>query len=75
VEGEVAQVPPDPESPVLYYLSRNRLLEHPHFMEVPLSSTDGLYLRGYQTPTVSVTQTNNQWRRAAAGAAGGDGLL
>jgi hypothetical protein len=44
--------------PVLYYLSRNRLLEHPHFMEVPLSSTDGLYLRGYQTPTVSVTQTN-----------------
>ncbi|KAE8037730.1 hypothetical protein FH972_010295 [Carpinus fangiana] len=31
--------------PVLYYLSRNRLLEHPHFMEVPLSSTDGLYLR------------------------------
>ncbi|XP_059431252.1 protein SOSEKI 3 [Corylus avellana] len=31
--------------PVLYYLCRNRLLEHPHFMEVPLSSSDGLYLR------------------------------
>lgn len=32
--------------PVLYYLCRNRQLEHPHFMEVPLSSPDGLYLRG-----------------------------
>ncbi|KAG4961222.1 hypothetical protein GLYMA_13G322200v4 [Glycine max] len=31
--------------PVLYYLCRNRQLEHPHFMEVPLSSPDGLYLR------------------------------
>ncbi|CAI9774588.1 unnamed protein product [Fraxinus pennsylvanica] len=31
--------------PVVYYLSRNRQLEHPHFMEVPLSSPDGLYLR------------------------------
>ncbi|KAL1544105.1 protein SOSEKI 3-like [Salvia divinorum] len=30
---------------VIYYLSRNRQLEHPHFMEVPLSSPDGLYLR------------------------------
>lgn len=32
--------------PVVYYLSRNGQLEHPHFMEVPLSSRDGLYLRG-----------------------------
>ena len=32
--------------PVVYYLSRNGQLEHPHFMEVPLSSPDGLYLRG-----------------------------
>lgn len=32
--------------PVIYYLCRNRLLEHPHFMEVPLSSAEGLYLRG-----------------------------
>lgn len=31
--------------PVVYYLCRNRQLEHPHFIEVPLSSTDGLYLR------------------------------
>ncbi|XP_058099080.1 protein SOSEKI 5 isoform X2 [Magnolia sinica] len=30
---------------VVYYLCRNGHLEHPHFMEVPLSSTDGLYLR------------------------------
>ncbi|KAL1323569.1 hypothetical protein AAHE18_13G025600 [Arachis hypogaea] len=31
--------------PVIYYLSRNRQLEHPHFMEVPVSSPEGLYLR------------------------------
>ncbi|KAM7496822.1 hypothetical protein LguiA_021236 [Lonicera macranthoides] len=31
--------------PVVYYLSRNRQLEHPHFIEVPSSSPDGLYLR------------------------------
>lgn len=31
--------------PVVYYLCRNRLLEHPHFMEVPISSPDGLFLR------------------------------
>ncbi|XP_065023307.1 protein SOSEKI 5-like [Musa acuminata AAA Group] len=30
---------------VVYYLSRNGHLEHPHFMEVPLSSSSGLYLR------------------------------
>lgn len=32
--------------PVIYYLNRNGHLEHPHFMEVPLSSSDGLYLKG-----------------------------
>lgn len=32
--------------PVVYYLSRNGQLEQPHFMEVPLSSSEGLYLRG-----------------------------
>lgn len=32
--------------PVIYYLSRNGQLEQPHFMEVPLSSPKGLYLRG-----------------------------
>ncbi|GLU11651.1 hypothetical protein SLE2022_283840 [Rubroshorea leprosula] len=31
--------------PVVYYLCRNGQLEHPHFMEVSLSSNDGLYLR------------------------------
>nr|XP_028944431.1 protein UPSTREAM OF FLC isoform X3 [Malus domestica] len=31
--------------PVVYYLSRNRQLEHPHFMEVPVTSPQGLYLR------------------------------
>ncbi|XP_042485839.1 protein SOSEKI 5 [Macadamia integrifolia] len=39
---------PKPKSerkvPVVYYLSRNGHLEHPHFMEVPLSSSEGLYL-------------------------------
>lgn len=32
--------------PVVYYLCRNRHLEHPHFIEVPLPSPQGLYLRG-----------------------------
>ncbi|CAM0907228.1 unnamed protein product [Alopecurus aequalis] len=30
---------------VVYYLCRNHQLEHPHFMEVPLASPQGLYLR------------------------------
>ncbi|XP_039014995.1 protein UPSTREAM OF FLC-like isoform X1 [Hibiscus syriacus] len=30
---------------VVYYLSRNGQLEHPHFLEVPLSSSHGLYLK------------------------------
>ncbi|XP_051200761.1 uncharacterized protein [Lolium perenne] len=30
---------------VVYYLCRNQHLEHPHFMEVPLASPQGLYLR------------------------------
>ncbi|KAL6853703.1 hypothetical protein ACP4OV_019732 [Aristida adscensionis] len=45
--------PPRPPPPrprparaaVVYYLSRNGHLEHPHFMEVALSCPDGLYLR------------------------------
>ncbi|XP_027911853.1 protein UPSTREAM OF FLC [Vigna unguiculata] len=40
---------PKPKTPrkvsVVYYLSRNGQLEHPHFMEVPLSSPQGLYLK------------------------------
>lgn len=35
----------DGKVPVVYYLCRNQQLEHPHFMEVTLSSPDGLYLR------------------------------
>lgn len=31
---------------VVYYLARGGHLEQPHFMEVPLSSIEGLYLRG-----------------------------
>uniref|UniRef100_A0ACD6ALC5 Uncharacterized protein n=1 Tax=Avena sativa TaxID=4498 RepID=A0ACD6ALC5_AVESA len=45
--------PPPPAPPaagkrvaVVYYLSRSRHLEHPHFIEVPLANPDaGLYLR------------------------------
>ncbi|TVU04508.1 hypothetical protein EJB05_47619 [Eragrostis curvula] len=50
-----ARSPPPPSSPalapanrvaVVYYLCRNRHLEHPHFIEVPLASPEeGLYLR------------------------------
>ncbi|KAK6144584.1 hypothetical protein DH2020_021404 [Rehmannia glutinosa] len=36
---------PDHRVPVVYYLSRNGQLEHPHFMEVPVSSPQGLFLR------------------------------
>lgn len=36
----------DGKVPVVYYLCRNQQLEHPHFMEVTMSSPDGLYLRG-----------------------------
>jgi hypothetical protein len=41
---------PKPKTPrkvsVVYYISRNGHLEHPHFMEVPLSDPHGLYLKG-----------------------------
>jgi hypothetical protein len=32
--------------PVVYYLTRSRHLEHPHFVQVPVASPEGLYLRG-----------------------------
>ncbi|XP_062196782.1 protein SOSEKI 3-like isoform X2 [Phragmites australis] len=49
----LARSPPPPPAPaaakrvaVVYYLCRNRHLEHPHFIEVPLASPEeGLYLR------------------------------
>ncbi|KAL5711021.1 hypothetical protein ACHQM5_021521 [Ranunculus cassubicifolius] len=31
--------------PVVYYLCRDGQLEHPHFMEVPISSNEGLHLK------------------------------
>nr|CAD1830774.1 unnamed protein product [Ananas comosus var. bracteatus] len=41
-----SQSPQPKKVPVVYYLCRNRHLEHPHFMEVPLSSSsEALYLR------------------------------
>ncbi|KAL6200098.1 hypothetical protein ACLB2K_029880 [Fragaria x ananassa] len=44
-EPKLAITPNDRKVPVVYYLSRNGQLEHPHFMEVPLSSPRGLFLR------------------------------
>lgn len=40
------QRPPPRKVPVVYYLTRSRHLEHPHFVEVPVASPEGLYLRG-----------------------------
>ncbi|KAK1575574.1 hypothetical protein Q3G72_006598 [Acer saccharum] len=36
---------PEQKVSVVYYLSRNGQLEHPHYIEVPLSIPQGLYLR------------------------------
>ncbi|KAK1271014.1 hypothetical protein QJS04_geneDACA023681 [Acorus gramineus] len=48
-EPPKSRPPPPSENkvPVVYYLSRNGNLEHPHFMEISLSSSssDGLYMR------------------------------
>lgn len=41
----VVEHTPRKSAAVVYYLCRNHQLEHPHFLEVPLSSSDGLYLR------------------------------
>ncbi|KAJ0764327.1 putative protein SOSEKI [Helianthus annuus] len=43
--------------PVLYYLSRNGHLEHPHLIDVPLSSPHGLYLRGKQFYVIDFTNS------------------
>jgi hypothetical protein len=40
------QRPASRKVPVVYYLTRSRHLEHPHFVEVPLASPERLYLRG-----------------------------
>ncbi|KAG9149895.1 hypothetical protein Leryth_020256 [Lithospermum erythrorhizon] len=36
---------PSKKVPVVYYLSRNGQLQHPHFIQLPLSSPHGLYLQ------------------------------
>ncbi|XP_009796780.1 protein SOSEKI 5-like [Nicotiana sylvestris] len=47
-ERNMIWIEPKPKAfktvPVIYYLCRNGQLEHPHFIEVPFSSSDGLYL-------------------------------
>ncbi|KAI3817736.1 hypothetical protein L1987_11534 [Smallanthus sonchifolius] len=45
VSAAVPVLVPIRKVPVLYYLSRNGHLEHPHLIDVPLSSPHGLYLR------------------------------
>jgi len=45
---------------VVYYLSRNGHLEHPHFIEVALSCPDGLYLRGTTDPLLA--HASFSWR-------------
>jgi type II secretory pathway component PulJ len=47
------------KAPVVYYLSRNGQLDHPHFMEVPLSSNDGLYLSGKKKLIFKFKPKNN----------------
>ncbi|XP_034705051.1 protein UPSTREAM OF FLC-like [Vitis riparia] len=37
--------PMERKAAVVYYLCRNGQLEHPHFMEIPISSPQGLFLR------------------------------
>ncbi|XP_071698400.1 protein SOSEKI 3-like [Rutidosis leptorrhynchoides] len=44
-EMELEVQPESRKVPVVYYLCRNRQLEHPHFIEVPLVSSEGLFLR------------------------------
>lgn len=43
--------------PVVYYLCRNGQLDHPHFIEVTLSSHDGLYLKGNNKSTQKLMKT------------------
>lgn len=44
-EPEAEVLEKDQKVAVVYYLCRNRQLEHPHFIEVPLVSSEGLFLR------------------------------
>ncbi|KAH7836712.1 hypothetical protein Vadar_004644 [Vaccinium darrowii] len=45
IEPSSSKVRTEKKVPVVYYLCRNGQLEQPHFMEVPLSSPQGLYLK------------------------------
>lgn len=57
IENQNHKLKSERKVPVVYYLTRNGQLEHPHFMEVTLSSPDeGLYLRG--THTYLICQNN-----------------
>nr|TKS16844.1 hypothetical protein D5086_0000016750 [Populus alba] len=49
---------------VVYYLTRNGQFEHPHFMEVPLSSPQGLQLKAAQATTPNspvIRRKNRSW--------------
>lgn len=46
VWSEPKGVVPARKVAVLYYISRNGHLEHPHLIDVPMSSPNGLYLKG-----------------------------
>ncbi|KAM6598929.1 hypothetical protein CsatA_018538 [Cannabis sativa] len=51
---ETKSVKTDKKVPVIYYLSRNNQLDHPHFMVVPLSSPQGLYLKDVISKLISL---------------------
>ncbi|KAI3751055.1 hypothetical protein L2E82_22073 [Cichorium intybus] len=50
--------------PILYYLTRNGQLEHPHLIDVPLSSPHGLYLRVEAASLLSITLAF-AWQKAS----------
>ncbi|KAI7751401.1 hypothetical protein M8C21_028751 [Ambrosia artemisiifolia] len=45
LQPEAVQEPKSRKVAVVYYLCKNRQLEHPHFIEVSLSSSQGLFLK------------------------------
>ncbi|KAK3028826.1 hypothetical protein RJ639_038653 [Escallonia herrerae] len=50
----------DRKVPVIYYLSRNGHIEHPHFVEVPLSSSKGLHLRDERWSLTRIHEPTSQ---------------
>ncbi|KAK1312801.1 hypothetical protein QJS10_CPA07g00265 [Acorus calamus] len=65
--------PPEKKVPVVYYLSRNGNLEHPHFMEVSLSSSDGLYLKDVMNRLNFLR--GKAWRAPTLGLRNGNDLI